>query len=80
MSTKDLVTDAALVGVAGYGAAKVMGKAITFVHEQQTDAARQQEEDASYGVAYDVAARKTAALADVELSQEQVATAGMALH
>ncbi len=57
METKKLITDAALVGVAGFGAAKVMGKATTFMYEQQTDEAKQQEKDASYGVAYDVAAK-----------------------
>jgi hypothetical protein len=80
MDTRELVTDAALVGVAGYGASKVMGKATTFMYEQQTDAAKKQEEDASYGVAYNVAAKKTAALAGKELTDEQASKAGMALH
>jgi hypothetical protein len=80
MQAEDLVTDAALVAVAGYGAAKIMGKATTFLYEQQTDEAKKQEEDASYGVAYNVAARKTAALAGRELSQDQAGKAGMAIH
>jgi hypothetical protein len=80
METRELVTDAALVGVAGYGAAKVMGKATTFMYEQQTDEAKQQEKDESYGVAYDVAAKKTAALAGKKLSQDQASTAGMVIH
>ncbi len=80
METKDLVTDAALVGVAGFGAAKVMGKATTFMYEQQSDQAKEQEKEASYGVAYNVAAKKTAALAGQDLSQEQASKAGMAIH
>ena len=80
METRELVTDAALVGVAGYGAAQVMGKATTFMYEQQTDAAKQQEKEESYGVAYNVAAKKTAALAGKELSQDQASKAGMAIH
>ena len=80
METRELVTDAALVGVAGYGAARLMGMATTFMYEQQTDEAKQQEKEASYGVAYDVAAKKTAALAGRELSDDQASTAGMALH
>jgi hypothetical protein len=80
METRELVTDAALVGVAGYGAAKVMGKATTFMYSQQTEEAKQQEKEASYGVAYDVAAKKTAALAGKELSQDQASKAGMAIH
>jgi hypothetical protein len=80
MDTKELVTDAALVGVAGFGAAKVMGKATTAMYEQQTDEAKQQEKDESYGVAYNVAAKKTAALAGKDLSQQQANKAGNALH
>lgn len=80
METKDLIADVALVGAAGYGAAKVMGKATTFMYEQQTDAAKKQEEDASYGVAYDVAAQKTAGLLGTELSQDQAGRAGVAIH
>jgi hypothetical protein len=80
VEVKDLLADAVLVGIAGFGAAKVMGKATTAMYEQQTDEAKQREEDASYGVAYNVAARKTAALAGKELSQEQVTKAGMGIH
>jgi hypothetical protein len=80
VETKELITDAALVGVAGFGAAKVMGKATTFMYEQQTDEAKQQEKDESYGVAYNVAAKKTAALAGQGLSQKQASKAGNALH
>ena len=80
MEAKQLMTDTVLVGVAGYGAAKMMGRATTVMYEQQTDAAKKQEEEASYGVAYDVAAKKTAALAGMELSQDQASKAGMALH
>ena len=80
METRDVLTDAALVGVAGYGAAKAMGKATTFMYEQQTDQAKQQEKEVSYGVAYDVAAKKTAALVGRELSPDQSSKAGMAIH
>ena len=81
MGTRQAVTDAALVVVAGYGAAKVMGRVTTFLYEQQADAATAQEEDVSYGVAYDVAAKKTAALVGKEeLSDERASTAGMAIH
>jgi hypothetical protein len=76
----DVITDAALVGIAGFGAAKVMSKATTFMYEQQSDEAKQQEKEESYGVAYTVAAKKTAALAGKELSQEQASKGGMALH
>jgi hypothetical protein len=80
METKDLAADAALAVATGFGSAKIMGKATTFLYEQQTDAAKQQEEEASYGVAYNVAAKKTAALAGKELTDEQAGKAGMAIH
>jgi hypothetical protein len=80
METRERVTDAALVGVAGYGAAKAMGKATTFMYQQQTDEAKQQEKDESYGVAYNVAAKKTAGVAGKALSQDQASKAGMAIH
>jgi hypothetical protein len=80
VETKEFVTDAARVGIAGFGASKVMGKATTFMYEQQTDEAKQEEKKESYGVAYNVAAKKTAALAGKELSQEQASKGGMALH
>lgn len=80
MQSKSLATDAALVLAAGYGASKVMAKATTFMYDHQTDAAKKQEEDVSYGVAYNVAAKKTAELVGLKLSQEQVGKAGMALH
>ncbi len=68
---KDVLIDAALVGVAGFGAAKVMSKATTLRYQQQADEAKEQEKQESYGVAYNVAAKKTAALAGKELSDEQ---------
>ena len=80
MESEQLVTDAVIVAAAGYGAAQVMGQATTFLYEQQTDEAKQQEENASYGVAYNVAAKKTAALVGKELTQEQAGKAGMAIH
>jgi hypothetical protein len=80
VESKQLVTDAVIVVAAGYGAAQVMGPVTTFLYEQQTDEAKQQEEDASYGVAYNVAAKKTAALVGKELTQEQAGKAGMAIH
>jgi len=80
VDTKDLVTDGVIAAAAGYGAAKVMGKATTFMYQQQTDQAKEQEAQVSYGVAYDVAAKKTAALVGSELTDEQAGTAGMAIH
>lgn len=80
MDTKDLMTDVALVGAAGYGAAKVMDRATTLLYEQQPDEAKEQEEDVSYGVAYDAGAQRTARLLGTELSEDEAGRAGMAIH
>jgi choline dehydrogenase-like flavoprotein len=74
--TTSQATDAALVGVAGIGAADAMGKATTLMYEQRTDEAQQQDEDESY----DVAGEKAAALAGQELRQKQAAKTGNALR
>lgn len=80
MSAKDLVGDAVLVVIAGFGGALVMGKATTFMYEQQSDDAKEQEEDASYGVAYNVAAKKGAGLVGQDLSDEQAGRIGSGIH
>ncbi|WP_051479265.1 DUF1440 domain-containing protein [Arthrobacter sp. H5] len=80
MSAKDLVGDAVLVGGAGFGAAMVMGKVTTFMYEQQSDGAKRQEEAASYGVAYNVAAKKGAALVGQDMSDEQAGRIGSGIH
>jgi uncharacterized membrane protein YagU involved in acid resistance len=80
MTTATLLRDTAVGVVAGLAGAKVMQPATSKLYEHQTDAAKQQEEEASYGVAYDVAAEKTASTIGVELDDDQVARAGTALH
>ena len=80
MRRTTLVRDA-IVGVgAGLFGAKVMSPATSKLYEYQTDQAKEKETEASYGVAYNVAAKKTAGLVGVELSEEQTAKAGTALH
>ncbi len=74
------LSDAALAVTAGYGASQVMSKATTAMYEHTSDEAKKKESEASYGVAYTVAAKKTAALAGKELSQQQASKAGMGLH
>ena len=80
MDSKDLVRDAVLVVGAGFGAAMVMGKATTFMYEQQSEDAKKQEEEASYGIAYNVAAKKGAALLGQDLSDDQAGRIGSGIH
>lgn len=80
MNAKDLIRDVVLVVGAGFGAVKVMGKVTTYLYEQQSEEAKQQEEAASYGVAYNVAAKKAAALIGRDLSQEEAGKIGTGIH
>lgn len=80
MSNAAFLRDAAVATGAGLLAAKVMSPATSKLYELQTEEAKKKETEASYGVAYTVAAKKTAGLVGVELSEEQAAKAGNALH
>ena len=80
MNTGTLARDAAVGVGAGLLGAKVMSPATSKLYEYQTDEAKEKETEASYGVAYNVAAKKTAGLVGVELNDEQTAKAGTALH
>ena len=80
MNAKDLIMDAVLVIGAGFSAVTVMGKATTYMYGKQSEEARRQEEAASYGIAYNVAAKKAAALLGRDLSQEQAARIGSGVH
>ncbi len=80
MSTATLVRDAAVGTGAGVIGAKVMTPVTSKLYELQTEEAKKQETEVSYGTAYTVAAKKTAGLVGVDLSDEQASKAGTALH
>lgn len=80
MSTAALVRDAAVGTGAGLLGAKVMTPVTTKLYELQREEAKEQETEASYGTAYTVAAKKTAGVVGVELSEEQASKAGTTLH
>lgn len=80
MSTATLLRDAAIGTGAGLLASKVMSPATSKLYELQTEEAKKKETEVSYGVAYKVAAEKTAGVVGAELSEEQVTRAGTALH
>lgn len=80
MSTATLLRDAAIGAGAGLLGAKVMSPATSKLYELQTEEAKKKETEASYGTAYNVAARKTAGVVGVELSEQQAAKAGTTLH
>ncbi len=80
MSTATLVRDAAVGTGAGLLAAKAMTPATSKLYELQTEEAKKKESEVSYGTAYNVAAKKTAKLVGVELTDEQASKAGAMLH
>lgn len=80
MNGTNAIKDAVISGVAGLGATKVMSMATTAFYERQSEQAKRREQEASSGVAYTVAAQKTAKLAGVELSERATQRAGTALH
>lgn len=80
MSTATLLRDAAIGTGAGLLASKVMSPATSKLYELQTEEAKKKEAEVSYGVAYKVAAEKTAGVLGAELSEEQVTKTGTALH
>lgn len=80
MDRNDILIDGIIGTIAGMVAGKVMSPATTKLYEYQTDEAKEQEEDASYGVAYNVAAKKSAGWVGLDMTDDQAAKAGNALH
>jgi hypothetical protein len=80
METKQAAADALISVAAGFAGSKVMEPVTKRLYQWETDEAKKTEQEASYGVAYNVAVKKTAGLVGVELSEEQVKKAGKAVH
>lgn len=76
-----VVGDIVKGALAGAAATWLMTQATTWMYEQEPDEAKQRENEArSDRSAYEVAAEKAAAVAGMELSQEQRGQAGLAIH
>lgn len=75
------LTDLAFGVVAGAAATWVMGKATTFLYENQGEQVREREDKARGGsTAYETAAKKAAGLAGRELSKKESKTWGNVIH
>ncbi len=73
--------DAAKGALAGVAATWVMGKATSYLYEQESKAAREQEDQVRGGkTAYGTAAEKVAAAAGQELSEDERKKYGSAIH
>lgn len=78
---RNLCTDFALGALAGAAATWIMGKATTYLYEQEGAQARQREEQARGDkTAYEVAAEKAAGLAYMQLSEDERKKLGSAIH
>ena len=66
-----LVRDAAIAGLAGYTATRVMEPVSQKVYELESEQARKQEDEVRLGPPPEVAAEKTAALFGIELSEQE---------
>jgi hypothetical protein len=77
----DGVGDLVRGALAGIVATWAMGKVTTFLYEREDEEARAREDDARGGkTAYGIAAEKGAALVGTDLTDDQRASAGSALH
>jgi hypothetical protein len=78
---RNLLGEIALGAVAGAAATWLMGKATTWLYEQESEPARQREDQARNGrTAYETAAEKFAGLAFQELSDDERKKLGSAIH
>jgi hypothetical protein len=83
MSTtqRNILGEIALGAVAGAAATWLMGKATTYLYEQESETARRREDKARGGqTAYETAADKVAGLACQKLSDDERKKMGSAIH
>ena len=74
------LSDLTIGAAAGYVALGVMDLVTTRLYEMAPEADKQREKAVSPGIAYTVAARKTAGLAGISLSDEQATLVGSVYH
>lgn len=80
MNTRTLLPDAALSLVAGYAGTKAMEPVSMKLYELESDDARAREDTARPGPPYRLAAEKITSLLGLDLDENQMAKASMALH
>jgi uncharacterized membrane protein YagU involved in acid resistance len=80
MGTRRLISDLATAAVSGFVALAVMDLVTSRVYALASEADRQQESAVSPGVAYTVAAKKTAAYIGLSLSEAQASSLGSLYH
>jgi uncharacterized membrane protein YagU involved in acid resistance len=80
MTGSKLVRDAAVSAVAGYVGTRVMEQVSMLLYGLAPESVRTCEDEARPGPPYEIAVRKISGTLGIELSDEQVQKAGMAMH
>jgi len=80
MRIKQLLSDIAIGMIGGYVGTKAMEPVSMKLYELEPEADRQQEDRVRPGSPYEIAARKTAALLGLHLTDKQVEQAGLVFH
>jgi uncharacterized membrane protein YagU involved in acid resistance len=80
MQVKQIIADVGVGLIGGYVGTKVMEPVSMKLYELEPEADRQQEDRVRPGPPYEIAARKTAALLGLQLTDKQVEQAGLVFH
>jgi hypothetical protein len=80
MNARTLLTDAALSVAAGYTGTKAMEPVSMKLYELESDTDREQEDAARPGPPYQLAAEKITGLFGLDLDDDQMTKASMAMH
>lgn len=80
MNTRTLLPDAALSVVAGYAGTKAMEPVSMKLYELESDTAREREDAARPGPPYRLAAEKISSLLGLNLDEDKMGKASMAMH
>lgn len=80
MGGKRFAVDAVLGAAAGLAGVQAMTPVTTRLYERESDEDKQRESAVSYGVAYEVAAKRTAELLGTKLDDDAAGKVGSVLH
>lgn len=80
MGGKRIAVDTVVGALAGLAGVQAMTPVTTNFYERASDEDKKRESEVSYGVAYEVAAKRTAELLGTTLSDDQAGKVGTALH
>lgn len=80
MEAKKIIISTAVSLLGGFIATKIMGKVSMKLYKMEPEEARKQEDAVRPGPPYQIAAKKTASLLNLQLNDEQLKKAGMGFH